>query len=324
MFLKISLIIAMIILTANPSLSAQEASYNPDEYQLFYQIEDQKEDDHGPGSYRYPQQTVFQPGDEHFDLINFSIRESEQNYLFLLQFGRVDDPWIGLYGFSHQLIHFYFDTESTTGQEELFRDGANVNLNPEFPWDLHIQLSGWWIRAMNPGDDPDEPVGDILNWDFQGTTWDLNSAEVWVEEDVIYFQVPKEEIGDISDSNLYLLVGGFDPFGEDFFRPVKDYPTRWSFYHDYSLKETYSPEDFQEELASRVIDYLYPEAGVQEEVLPVRRRDQTYLDPVKLPPRVQEDTMERLDLIVALGYLLSSTAVILYLIYVITRSALDE
>lgn len=324
MFFKLLIIIFIILTTANPSLPAQEATYNPDDYKLLYQVEDQKDDDYGPGSYRYPQQDVFQPGDEHFDLINFKIEENEKDYLFVLQFGRIDDPWTGLYGFSHQLIHFYFDTDPTRGQEELFRDGANVNLNPEFLWDLHIQLSGWWIRLMNPEDDPDEPVGDILDLDVQETTWDLNSAEVWVEEDRIYIKAPKEEIGDISDSNLYLFVGGFDPFGADYFRPVKNYPTRWSFYHDHSLKESYSPGDFQEEHATRVIDYLYPEAGLQEDVLTVSERDQTFLKPINIPPRIPEDTRSPWNLIIALAYLLSSFAIILYLIYVITRSALDE
>ncbi len=322
MYLKF-IIMFLIIIILMPGLIYANVNSNNGYPETIYYGEDPVGDDYGPGSYRYPGHRVFQPGEGHYDLKSFKIQTVGEDYRFIFEFGEIANTWDGKYDFSHQLIHMYFDKDSTTGQTELFRQGARVKLNPDFPWDYHLQFSGWWLRLIEPDDDPDDLVRDILNVDAEVSPWDLYDINVEILENKILLELPQESLGNIEGSRFYLFVGGFDPFGEDNFRPVQNHRTNWSFFYDHNLDES---GNFEYEEATRVIDYFYPEDGYQEEFLGVNFAEMDHLEPVKipLPEKTFIELIRGYSYLIALIYILISFFIISYILYFIMRSASDE
>ncbi len=317
------IIIFLTILILMPGFVYANDNLSDEFFETIYYGEDPVGDDYGPGTYKYPGHRVFQPGEGHYDLKTFEIQAFEENYRFIFEFGDIEDPWDGKYGFSHQLIHMYFDIDSTKGQSELFRLGARVRLNSNHPWDYHIQFSGWWLRLIEPDDDPKDLVRDILNIDAEESPWDIYDINVEVIDNKILLDLPKEYLGDIQGSKVYLLIGGFDPFGDDNFRPVKNYKTNWSFYYEQSSNDS---GDFINEEATRVIDYFYPEDEYQEEFLGVNFDNMEYLEPVKipLPEKTFVESIRDYSNLIALIYILISFIIVIYTLFFIIRSASDE
>ena len=317
------IIIFLIAIIFMPGVIFSNDDFDNEYFETIYYGEDPAGDDYGPGAYRYPGHRVFQPGEGHFDLKSFEIQAFNSEYRLIFEFGEIENPWDGKYGFSHQLIHMYFDTDSEIGQSELFRPGARVKLNPDFPWDYHLQFSGWWLRLMDTEDDPDDLVRDILNVDAEISPWDVYDINVEVLDSKIILELPEEYLGDIQGSKFYLLVGGFDPFGEDNFRPVQNYRTNWSFYYDQDLDES---NNFVKEEATRVIDYFYPEPGYQEEFLGVNFDEISYLKPIKipLPEKTFIELIRDYSYLIAFIYSIISFFIISYILYFIIRSASDE
>ena len=224
---------------------------------IIYHNIDPAGDDHGFGDYIYPQHAVFEPGKGLFDIKEFTISKHSDYYVFTFEFKTITDPWQGRYNFSHQLIHLYFDT-GEGGKYDLFRPGANVEFSRESLWNYHLRLSGWWLRFMEPDDDPQDLIRD-LDIDAESSPWDVEEGIVSRYENNIRVVLPREYIpDDLTGSNFYLLVGSFDPFGEDYFRDIQPEKSNWYF----ASSKVENPEK-----APRVIDWFYPEAGIQEDIL---------------------------------------------------------
>lgn len=318
------ILIFLVVLILLPGLILADNNLDSEDVETIYYGVDPLDDDYGPGSYKYPGHKVFEPGQGHYDLKSFKIQDIGEEYRFIFELGKIENPWDGVYGFSHQLIHIYFDIESTEGQAELFRPGARVKLNPDFPWDYHLQFSGWWLRLMEPDDDPEDLIRDILNIDAETSPWDIYDTNVKVLEDKILLDLSKDYLGDIQGSRFYLFLGGFDPFGEDNFRPVHDYRTNWSFFYDQSLDN--DPDKFNQEETTRVIDYFYPEAEYQEKYLGVNFDEMEYLEPVEIPApeRTIIEVIRDYKYLIAVTYVLLSFLIISYILYYIMRSASNE
>ncbi|MFN2364692.1 MAG: glucodextranase DOMON-like domain-containing protein [Halarsenatibacteraceae bacterium] len=317
-------LIFLLILVFLPGLTYAEDSLDKENVDTIYYGVDSVDDDYGPGSYRYPGHRVFDPGKGHYDLRTFEIQDIGEEYRFIFELGKIENPWEGIYNFSHQLIHIYFDLNSPSGQADLFRSGARVKLNSNFFWDYHLQLSGWWLRMMTPDDDPEDLIRDILNIDAEVSPWDIDNANIKVSESKILLDLSKDYLGDIRGSRFYLLLGGFDPFGKDNFRPVKDYATNWSFFYDQNLDN--NSNQFNHTEATRVIDYFYPESDYQENHLGINSSEMEALDPVKIPAPEKTiiETIRDYKYLVAVTYILFSFVIILYILHYIMRSAINE
>jgi len=309
------IIICLLLLLASgfsaaDQLPASESQSSSGELEVLAEFTDPTGDDHGPGYYAYPNHDVFAPQQELLDLLSFSLKRhsGKDFYRFKFEFARLTDPWDSRYGFSHPLIHLYFDTEEG-GSAELFREGANVSLNPDYSWNRHLRISGWWVRLMSPDDDPWDMVRD-LNIDAETSPWDVAEASISTEGGFIRLDLPREKMGRLDGSRLYLLVGAFDPFGEDYFRGIRQYPSNWSFYAAQEVNLDYAP---------RVIDYLQEEEGAQEEILADFAEDYPEISPVKIPER-EDPLRENFFLLVALGYLTAAAIIISALEWLIYRS----
>ncbi len=275
-FLGSSLLISIFLPCAR--LQAAEDKFLQEDETVIYKDFDPAEDDHGPGDYLYPRHEVFSPGEGLFDIKMFLIIRGKENYRFIFEFGEITDPWEGHNEFSHQLIHLYVDT-GEGGQEELFRPGAGVSLAEEHPWNYHLRISGWWLRLMEPEDDPRDLIRD-LEIDAETSPWDVKEGEVDKKGNFIIATLPHEKISSLPGSYFYLFVGSFDPFGEDYFRDVESEPSSWSFA---------APDRGDVERAPRVIDWFYPREGYQEKILSDFSGAFPELTPLKIPSPEEPD-----------------------------------
>jgi carbohydrate-binding DOMON domain-containing protein len=238
------------------------------DYQKIFSIEDPVGDDYGPGTYYYPTDDVFKTAKGLFDITSFSISESEEDYLLVFEFSKLTDSWQSKFGFSLPFIEIYIDNQKG-GSTGLFRSGSNVRLDSRHPWDLLITLSGWWVRAYKP--DAREKEADF--WNTDENPWDVKNATVEVEDNRILLYLNKEVTGQLKGSYLYLLVGGFDPFGPGYYRNISNQYSRWSFA---------DPEHEDLGYAPRVIDIILPEGKEQKSVLADFGEDYPLVYPVRI------------------------------------------
>ncbi|HLV09710.1 MAG TPA: glucodextranase DOMON-like domain-containing protein [Halanaerobiales bacterium] len=239
-----------------------------EDYQNIISINDPEGDDYGPGTYLYPADDIFKVSEGLFDIVSFSVKESEELYLFEFEFGTLTDPWAGKYGFSLPFIELYIDNQKG-GSTSLYREGAGVRLDQKHPWNVLIVLCGWWVRAYTP----DDRGVELDFWETDENPWDIESAEVVVDDKVISLSFDKEVTGDLNGAYLYLLVGGYDPFGPGYYRGVGSEISRWNFADLSNRDLRYAP---------RVIDLILPSNRKQEDVLSDFSDDYPIIYPVRL------------------------------------------
>ena len=183
-----------------------------------FHMNDPVGDDRGPGGYRYPSHHTFVPG--LFDLTSFAVRTDGEHVHFDLTFGAVVNPWDAPEGFYHQLIDIYIDTTPGEGRTEPLRPGPRVRFDPAHAWDVRVRAAPFGgTRLHRAGDAPDAP----------GLARGL-AAQVLKDGRTIRVAVPAAAIGMPRRSwRYYVLVGGFDAFGDDGYRAVGPEPTEWRF-----------------------------------------------------------------------------------------------
>ncbi len=261
---KVTFILIIVFFLIFNNLALAEES-------IILEVEDQLNDDYGPGTYEYPTDKAFQ-GEGLFDITSFSISEVGEEYRFNISFANLTDPWRSKYGFSLPLIEIYIGKKGT-GISDLRKEGANVNLDPEYPWSTLLKISGWWVRAYTPEDINNEE--DV--WDIENNPADLEDLDLEVKDNTISFVINKDIIGDLKDAHLYVLVGSYDPFGPDNFRSINSDKNSWSF-SDISNDNL--------ENAPRVIDILLAEGIDQTEILSEYTEDYPTIVPIKVQSKV--------------------------------------
>jgi len=230
--------------------------------QLIFSMDDLKGDDYGPGTYKYPIDSIFDPKKEHFDLRRFSFFSHRNNYDFDMTFPRVTNPWGAAEGFSHTIIQIYISTDSDSGRVEPFREGANVLFDAENPWKYLIKVVSFNQTAV------------YWDSDFEGAEGRRDGVRAVLKQDkkTIRVTVPKSLLpGEPADWKYYVLVGSQSGDGPDNFRPVRAKIGQWQF--GGGTDTSYSPN---------VIDILAP-AGKQQKMLgsfSVSRRMQAVIAPV--------------------------------------------
>ncbi|MFW6389821.1 MAG: glucodextranase DOMON-like domain-containing protein [Halanaerobiales bacterium] len=262
---------------------------------LFFSINDAEGDDYGPGSYLYPENEVFNDN-QLFDITKFEIEQSSINYKFIFTFKKLPDPWQSQFGFSLPLIQLYIDNRKG-GATRVFDDGANVRFDSRHPWDLLLDISGWWIRLYRPEDKYKSE--DAL--EMKKNPYDLEEALVEVEDNKIYVTVSKDEIGNLIDAYIYIVVGSFDPFGPDNYRVIESEKSNWNFF-DPGIKTA----------APRVIDIILPSSRKQTEVLSNYNDDYAVIYPV----RIASASESNITLLIAIIFVITICMILLfYIVY---------
>lgn len=230
--------------------------------QLIFSMDDLKGDDYGPGTYKYPIDSIFDPKKEHFDLRKFSFFSHRNNYDFDMTLPRVTNPWGAAEGFSHTIIQIYISTDPDSGRVEPFREGSNILFDAENPWKYLIKVVSFNQTAV------------YWDTDFEGAEGRRDGVRASLKQDkkTIRVSVPKSLLpGDPANWKYYVLVGSQSGDGPDNFRPVRARIGQWQF--GGGTDTSYSPN---------VIDVLAPD-GKQQKMLgsfSVSRRMQAVIAPV--------------------------------------------
>jgi alpha-amylase/alpha-mannosidase (GH57 family) len=119
---------------------------------VFMEITDPTNDDHGPGGYVYPSDQVFQPGV--FDMTGVTIGYDDEDYIFRVQFrGPVINEWGSPNGLSVQTIDIYIDTDGSVSGDRMLLPGRNAALTSDHAWDYAIWAEGWTPGIYAPGEE---------------------------------------------------------------------------------------------------------------------------------------------------------------------------
>ncbi len=130
----------------------------------FLEVHDPQGDDHGPGTYTYPTDPVFEPGV--FDIKTFSVGVDGDEFVFRFDlFGPVHNVWESGNQLSVQTFDIYvdFDPGAGTGARSLL-EGRNAVLAKGEGWDMAVWIEGWQQRVFTSGPDgaPQELSGDLV------------------------------------------------------------------------------------------------------------------------------------------------------------------
>lgn len=229
---------------------------------VIFQMDDPKGDDYGPGGYVYPNDSIFDPKKEHFDLHRFSFSALRNNYYFDMEFPRITNPWGAPEGYSQTMIQIYLADDTGNGRIEPFKEGANVIFDPQNPWKYLIKVVSFNKTSV------------FWTSDYEGAGGRNKGvvAEVPPGKQAIQVKVPKSLLpGDPYKWRFYVLVGSQDGMGPDNFRPVKAVVGQW--YLGGGTDTEYNPN---------IIDLLAP-YGEQERMLGsynVSERVQAIVEPV--------------------------------------------
>lgn len=117
-------------LLAAPALAGDKVSFK-----------DPTGDDNGPGTYKYPTDSVYKRGS--FDLTDFTFQKKGSKADVTLGFNTsLEDPWKMGSGFSVQMAFIFIDTDGKEGSGSTDTlPGLNAKFAPEFAWEKVIVIS---------------------------------------------------------------------------------------------------------------------------------------------------------------------------------------
>jgi len=205
---------------------------------VIYEKEDANGDDVGPGGYTYPNADAY--GDGAFDVIDFAVQETEENYQFNYRIsGDLENPWGLDNGFSHQYLQVYLRNLEADGGSTSARTGVNAEFTD--PYQYRVVADGENGARLEDADGNKLAAGDIR----------LNKVE-----DRIIAEIPKTELpGDVSDMSIAPLMLGYDGMQDGGVRPVESSAGD----HVFGGAENDS--------APNVIDAVVPDGATQKEEL---------------------------------------------------------
>ena len=221
--------------------------------EVVFTSEDPTGDDHGPGGYTYPTDTVFQPGS--FDLTGFSVGLSGDEIVFeFLVDAPISNPWDSPTGLSIQTFDVYVDVDpgTATGARRLV-DGRNAALDENAGWERALTVEGWEpaLFTATSDDDIDETQPTFTTLVFG------DKGRVVVRLDRNLFPD-----GDPSTWGYTVAVMSQEGFPSSGVRRIRDVEATAEQYRlggsDGSIN------------ATRIIDVLWPEEGFQEQMLTPR------------------------------------------------------
>lgn len=219
--------------------------------QVVLDVADPEGDDHGPGTYTYPQDAVFNAGN--FDILNFQVGSDEENIVFnFVMRGPVDNPWGSPNGLALQTFDIYIDSDKDGAGGKALLPGRNLAFGEDFAWDLAIHAEGWTAGIYAPSED-------------EGITQISTSSEFQILADPgqrkVTIRVPKAILGDNPQDWAYgamvLSQEGYPSGGVMRVRDVLPVAEQWRIGGGQEGATNHT----------RVMDLVWPEAGMQEEWL---------------------------------------------------------
>jgi len=201
-------------------------------------VSDPEGDDHGPGTYTYPTDPVFNRTGL-FDIIGMDVYETPNDYVFYFHFKNLgDNQWNGPNGFSYQIIEAYFDFKDggNTSAIKLADNGPGANVQLNRPWDLAFRVTGWTSKLVLPN----------------MSTVDIE-ANADLSTNTIIVKVPREYLNFTEDTFYAVLVGAQDGVGGiDQWRKVDVNASQW-------MVGGADSDAIIAGVAPRVMDLLVPE-----------------------------------------------------------------
>ncbi|MEZ4770460.1 MAG: glucodextranase DOMON-like domain-containing protein [Caldilineales bacterium] len=129
-------------------------------------IADPEGDDHGPGSYTYPTDSVF--GAKTYDLTAFGVSEDDTNMIFRFDFaGPLNNGWGAPNGMGIHTLDVYIDAQD--GGERKLLPGRNASLVDGQGWDVALWAEGWTPGLFTPpgeGQASPQQAGDASSLTF--------------------------------------------------------------------------------------------------------------------------------------------------------------
>ncbi|HJS29634.1 MAG TPA: glucodextranase DOMON-like domain-containing protein [Anaerolineales bacterium] len=123
---------------------------------ILLEIVDPEMDDHGPGTYTYPSDPVFSPGN--FDITSFQVGVDDENVVFRFQMrGPVDNSWGSPNGLSLQTFDIYIDQDHDGAGGGAMLPGRNLVLQ-DAAWDYAVTIEGWDYGIYIPGSEGPQRV----------------------------------------------------------------------------------------------------------------------------------------------------------------------
>lgn len=166
------------------------------------EFQDAEGDDHGPGTYVYPQNDVFVDGA--FDLTSFGVYETDSTYQFVARIrGDLTNPWGGN-SISVQYLQVYLRDPAASGGSTQARAGVNVDF--EAPYQYRVLAEGFSQPRI------ESPDGSTVSTDVTLTAYRSVST--------IKVEAPKSVFGDVTDYELAPLMLCQDGYNTGQIRPV--------------------------------------------------------------------------------------------------------
>ncbi len=180
-----------------------------------FRLADPSGDDYGPGTYIYPKNRAFEPYRGLFDLQSFAVTTGIKDVHLDLTLADLRNPWSAPEGFSHQLIEIYLCRGKGTGWVEPLTAGSFVRFSQA--WDAILKIAPWESSVLIQQGADGEPIKQPLEVGLAG-------------RQTIRATVPVAVLGEPARFwRYYVLVGSYDGFGEDNFRPVMAEAGEWHF-----------------------------------------------------------------------------------------------
>lgn len=196
-------------------------------------IDDPLNDDHGPGTYTYPDDVVFE--DNVFDLRSFQVAYNDQDYIFKFEMAApITNPWGAGNNLALQTLDVYIDIDPGEGTgSRLLLPGRNAALESGNGWDFMLWAEGWTPQIITP----DPTSGDLktLNAEFKIVV-NAPSGEVTlrIPKNTIssYFQQQDRDVGNPIGWGFVAAVlsqDGFPSTGVWRVRDINQIAEQWRF-----------------------------------------------------------------------------------------------
>jgi len=210
-------------------------------------VADPTGDDHGPGSYVYPRDAVFRGGA--YDATGLTIGYDDEQVIFRITFrGPVQNDWGAPNGMGIHTVDIYIDVDGPQNGARLLLPGRNAALPADHAWDYAIWAEGWTPGIYRPGEEGPVQVDGALD-----IVTNAGQRRITIS-------VPRSILpGDPAGWAYAVTVAsqeGYPAAGVWRIREVLPVAEQW--------RIGGAPQDTNH---TRLLDVIYPEEGVQEQLL---------------------------------------------------------
>ena len=215
-------------------------------------VEDPIGDDHGPGTYTYPQDSVFNAGVYDLVAAEVGLSGDGEAVVFTLEtVGAIQNAWGSPNGLSTQTFDIYIDQDPGAGTgAQLLIPGRNAALTDGNGWEYGITVEGWEpaVYVADAGGTPEE-------------TRPTFAVTVFGDKGKVSVRLPLSLLGggDPAEWGYTFVVLGQEGFPSSGVRRVRDVEAaaqQWRFGG--------APADVNH---TRIIDVAWPQLGDQELLL---------------------------------------------------------